>query len=129
MIRASARGGRDARLMFLAGHQMWDGPAEFFEAREVPEIRKVPALLRLDRLDAAIDALEKNTFAIGFFLEREIPPAGGEAGEALDKIVLGQVEERGKPADFFIAQSHLTWPSAAGGAALAFIEDRHGWLS
>jgi hypothetical protein len=52
----SERGWRcvDATLPFFGGHLHGFGSADFLEAREVPSVRKIAALVRLDGLDAAV---------------------------------------------------------------------------
>jgi hypothetical protein len=67
---------------------VWDGAAGFLEAREVPQVRKIPALLRLHRLDGTIVDVEEDTLATGFLFEGQATSILGEAGEALDELDL-----------------------------------------
>jgi len=52
----SERGWRgvDAAFPFFGGHLHGFGSADFLEAWEVPSVRKIAALVRLDGLDAAV---------------------------------------------------------------------------
>jgi len=107
-----------------------DGMAGFFKAGEIPQVRKLPALLRLHGLHGAILAFKKNALAVWFFQQRQTSVIMAQAGEPLDEIVLAQALERREPRDFLIGQAHLPRPAAAGRAALAFEENWHriGWL-
>jgi len=58
----------DPPVKFCRAQFNGNGSADLRGAREIPEIREIPALLRLDRLDHAIVARQKNAFAIGLFL-------------------------------------------------------------
>src|SRR5690606_38256384 len=77
---------------FMGADFARDGSAMLLEAGEVPQVGEVAALLRLDRLDAAILAVEEDAFAIGFVEQREAAAVGGQAGELLDEICLRQLE-------------------------------------
>jgi len=95
------------------------GAADFFKAGEVPFPGKIDALLRLDRLNGAAARLEKDAFAAGLVDQGKPLAVGLEAGEALDKIPLGQALERGDGRDFGFIQFHLARPPAAGAATPA----------
>jgi len=94
-------------------------------AGDVPEIRKIAALLGLRRLDGAIVAVEEDAFVVGLFDERQPAAVPRKAGELLDEIRLAEFFEGGNPGDFFRGQPHLSRPSATGRATLAFEKDRH----
>ena len=98
---------------------------DFFKSGEVPEVGKIAALLRLDRLHGAIVALEKYTGAIRLVLQHEPLSIGSQLEKSLDEFELGDALERHEPGDLFLSQPHLSRPPAAGGATLAFIENRH----
>jgi len=110
---------------FLLADEARKGVAGLLEAGKVPEVRKIAALLRLDGLHGAVFAVEKNAFAVWFFLQGQPAPVLPETGEILDEFVFADALERGEPRDFFIRQTHLPRPAAAGRAALAFIKNRH----
>ncbi len=60
--------------------------ADLVEPGEVPTARKIAALLRFDRLDGAIVAVQQNALAVWPFLEREPMPVCPEPGVCLDEI-------------------------------------------
>jgi hypothetical protein len=117
---------RDAALIFFLADFARNGVANFFEAGKIPKIRKFAAFLRFYRLDGAVVAFEKNAGAIGVFLERKTATICAQLCELLYEIVLAHALERRKPRDFGVIQEHLPRPAAAGGATLAFQENRHG---
>ena len=100
--------------------------ADLFETGKVPKVREIPASLRFDGLNRAIVAVEKNTRAIRLFLQYEPAPVVAQTGELLDEVVFAHVFERREPGDLGISHADLPRPTAAGGATLAFVEDRHG---
>jgi hypothetical protein len=99
--------------------------ADFFETREIPQIRKVAALLWFHRLHNAVLSVQKHTLVIGFFLQNQPPPVVPQARKLLNKIMLVHLHEDGETYDFVVRQAHLPRPPAAGGAALAFVKNRH----
>ena len=99
--------------------------ANFFKAREVPQIWKVTALLRFDGLHSTIISVEKNTFAVGFIHQGQSAPVGPETGIFLNEVEFAQLFKRGEPRDFSFAQSHLSRPAATGRASLAFVKNWH----
>lgn len=111
--------------VFFRAYNFGDGVADLFEAWEIPEIGKIAALLGLHGLDGAIVAGEKNAFAVRLVLERESLSIGAQAGEFLDEIEFGDALELREQGDFGVGQADLTGPSAAGGATLAFVKNRH----
>lgn len=112
-----------AMLVFV--HLAGDGVAEGFEAGEIPEVRKFPALLRLDRLHRAIVAIEEDAFAVWLVEQGQAVAIQGETGEALDELQLAQPAKGCEPGDLSPGQSHLSRPATAGRAALALEKDRH----
>lgn len=96
------------------------------KAREIPKVREIPALLRFNWLNRAIVAGEENAFAVGLIHHRQPAAIARQSGVLLNECVLGDVEVCGHAGDFAVLEAHLTWPPATGGAALAFVEDRHG---
>ena len=117
---------RDAALVFVRADFAGDRPADFLEAGEVPEVGKIAALLRLDRLDSAIDSFQKNASAIRFFLQGQPAPVPAQPGELLDELVFAAPFERSQPGDFGVRQPHLSRPAAAGRATLTLQKSRHG---
>lgn len=98
---------------------------------EVPLIGKTAALARLDRLNGAVDAVEKNALVIGFFDQRQALAIGTQAGEAFEEFIFGKGEVSGDGTDLVIFDAHIAWPTAAVSAALALKENswrrrRHG---
>lgn len=54
----------DAARKLFGAELKGNGLAEFFGAGKIPEIWKILALLRLDRLNRTIIAIQEHTFAI-----------------------------------------------------------------
>ncbi len=111
--------------MFLLADESRDGAAGFFKTGEIPEVRKIAALLRLDGLHGAIVAVQKNAAAVRLFLQRETAAIPTQPRKLLDELGFVQTLERGEPRDFRLRQTHLARPAAAGRAALTFIKNRH----
>ncbi len=99
--------------------------ANLLEAGEIPEIRKVAALLRLHGLHGATFSFQKDTLAVGLFLQRQPAAIPAQPSELLDEIGFAQALEISEPGDFRIRQAHLPRPATAGRAALAFEKDGH----
>lgn len=112
--------------IIFGAHDVGPGAAYFFEAGKIPEIWKIPALLRLHRLHGAVISLEKNTGAIRLLLQRQALPVTAQSREALDELELAQMKESSHPRDRGIVHAHLPGPTTARGATLALVEDRHG---
>ena len=100
--------------------------ADLFKTGKVPKVRKIPASLRFDGLNRAILAVEKNTRTIRLCLQYEPTAVVAQPGELLDEVVFAHVFERRELGDLGISHADLPRPTAAGGATLAFVEDRHG---
>ncbi len=115
----------DQSLICFITHAARKGATHLLEAGKVPAVRKIPALLRLHGLNRAIVALEEDAFAVWFFLQRQSAAVVAQPHEALNEVVLAQTLERGEPGDFRFRHAHLPGPATAGGATLAFVEDRH----
>jgi hypothetical protein len=96
-----------------------------FEAREVPQIRKLAALARLDGLNGAIVAIEENTFAVLLVLQCQAAPILAQPRVSLNEINFAQPEKRRETSDLRFIQADLAGPSATRGAALTFIKNRH----
>ncbi len=99
--------------------------ADLFKPRKTPQIRKIPALLGLDRLHCAIVAFQKNTAAIRLFDQGQPLSIGSQPGELLDEVVFADLFMPRHPGDFQSSQADLPRPATAGRAALAFIENWH----
>ena len=87
-------------LIFLLAHLARNGAAGFLETGKIPEIGKFTALLRLDRLDGAIVALQKKATAVRFFQQGQSAAIPAQPGELLDEIVFADAFERREPGDF-----------------------------
>jgi len=64
-----------------------NGLADLFESREIPEIGKLTALLRLHSLNAALAIVEMGAFSVGFVGESEAFSIGLEARVLLNEFV------------------------------------------
>jgi hypothetical protein len=121
--------GDEPRKFFIADEAR-NGMASFLEAWKIPEIRKIAALLRLDRLHGAIFAVEKNALTILFFLQGKSATIPAQPRKLLDEIIFADTFKRGEPRDFFVPQTHLPRPAATGRATLAFVKNWHlKWMS
>ena len=76
------------------------GHADVAPAGEVPGVGKIAALLRFDWLNPAVLPIEKNAGAVGLVDEGKAVAVGAEAGVALDKIILREVQMAGDGGDF-----------------------------
>jgi len=85
-------------------------------------------LLWLYGLDGAIVVDEEDARAAGLFLQGQSATIVGEPRETLDEVLLAQFIKRRQSGDLLVRQPNLTGPAAAGGAALAIVEDAHGGL-
>lgn len=112
-------------LKLLCSDHSRNGMTDFFETGEIPEIRKITALLRLDRLHRAVVALEKNTFAVRLVLQCQSLSIMAQVQERLDKIELAHSLEFRQTTDLCVGQAHLSRPPTAGGASLTFVKNRH----
>lgn len=116
---------RQAPCVFRGADFAGNRVTDFFEAGKIPEIGKLAALLRLDRLDRAIVAFQKNTGAVRLFPQGQSAAIPTQAGELLDEFVFADALEGGEPRDFRIRQTHLPRPATTGRATLTFEENRH----
>ena len=116
----------DQFLECLFADLAWDGVADLFKAGEVPQVGELAALEGLDWLYSAIVSVEENAFPIRLIFQGEAAAIAGEPGEALNELMLRKSFELRNARDFRIREAHLPGPPAAGGAALAFVENRHG---
>jgi len=121
----TARGLRNQTPVIFILHPAWDGVADFSETGKVPEIWKVPALLRLDRLNRAIVSLEENASAVRLFSQNQTTAIRTQAHEALNELVLGKALVHGQTRQLGFGHPHLSGPTAASGATPAFVKDRH----
>ena len=106
-------------------HHSRDGVANLLRSREIPEVREIAALLRLDGLHGAVIGVQKNATAVRLFLQGQTATIPAQPSELLDEVGLAHAIERGEPRNFLIRQAHLTRPAAAGRATLAFVKNRH----
>lgn len=123
-------GGRFDSLAPLLGRDLTrNGLTDFLEAREVPQVREVAALLRLDGLNAAIVSIQELALAVGLFQQGEAFAVGPQSRVPFNKFSLIQSEVSRDAGDFRVRQSYLARPAAARRAALAFVENRHPRIS
>ena len=115
----------DSLHVFIKVHEVRPGVALLFKAGKTPEIRKIPALLRLDRLDGALNSIKKKTFAVFLFNQRKAVSVTSQLGEALDELVLGNSLVRRQPPNLLFTHAHVTRPTATRCASLAFVIDWH----
>lgn len=99
-----------------------------FKAGEIPEIWEIAALLRLDRLHRAVVAGKEDAFAVGLFRQSQAAAVRTQAGETLNELRFRHVKMTCQLCDFTVGEFDLARPAAAGGAALAFVKDRHAGL-
>ena len=104
---------------------MGNGAADLLEAGKIPEVGEFTALARLDRLNDTIPIVEEDAFAVWLINKRESLAIPGEAGVLLDEVELAYAQVRCEPGNLAIAEANFTRPATAGGAAIAFVEDRH----
>ena len=90
---------------------------------EIPTIGETGALVRLDRINPAGIAIEHDALVSGLLDERKPLPVAAQTGVSIDELLDCQVEIRGDVNDFMCLQSHIPRPFAAGGTALANIEN------
>jgi len=102
---------------------------DLFESGKVPEIRKIAALLRLDRLDRTIVAHEKFALTIGLFAQRQPATVRPQPGMVGNEVGLPEAKVGGNPRDLRVGQAHLARPPATRRATLAFVENRHTPIS
>ena len=114
-----------AARVFVLADLAREGAAGLLEAGEIPEIRKIAALLRFDRLHRAVFAVRKNALAVRFFHQRQAAPVVAQPRELLDELIYDHALERREPRDFRVGQTHLARPAAAGRATLTFQKYRH----
>jgi hypothetical protein len=115
----------DQALKLLLADLARNRVADFLETGEIPKIRKIAALLRLHRLNRAVVASEENALPVGLVPQGQSAPVCAQPRVSLDEFVLAELEEGGEARDGLIIQPHLSGPPATGGAALAFVENRH----
>ena len=99
--------------------------ADFFESREVPEVRKITTLLWFDRLHRAIIAFEENAFTVRLVFQDKSLSIVAKLKELLHEVELAELFERSEAGNLFITQAHLPGPSTTGRATLAFVKNRH----
>lgn len=94
--------------------------------RKIPLIRKAATLSRFDRVDGALDAIQKNALSVLFFDQRKASSILTKGGELGHKIVNAHVLELGDGLQIFLRQDHLPRPTAAVSTTLTLIENRIG---
>ncbi len=117
--RHPAIGGSGIRPGRIHRHQ--NGLTTPAPAFEIPRIGETPALGGLHLLQAAVDAIEEKTFAIGLFDQGKSPPGHPETGELFHKERFGNFEMSGDGSDLFRRNLHVTRPTAAVATPLALI--------
>ena len=94
--RAPRRRHHESAILFLR-NQVGQRTARLLEAGEVPQVRKVPALLRLHWLHGAVLTVEEDAFAIRLVHQRQAAPVGAQPRELLDELVLAHAAKGGCP--------------------------------
>ena len=105
----------------------WDGAAMCVSLGMPPQVREIPALLRLHGLNGAIVTGKKHAHTIRLLLQGKAASVMGQAREALNEVVFAQPLKCGEAGHFRICEPHLAGPAAAGRATLAIVKDRHGF--
>jgi len=129
LLNSPPRGRLNPPPEFLHRNLARDGVADFLEAGEVPEIRKVTALLWLHRLDRAVVADEEFAFAVRLFQQRKSLPIRAQPRVPGNEVSFAEAEMRGDAGNLCLRQAHLPRPPATRRATLTFIEDRHALIS
>lgn len=115
----------DAAFVFRRADFTRNGVAGLLEAGKIPKVRKFAALLRLDGLDGAAFAFQKNARAIRLFLQCQPTPVMAQPGELLNEVGFAQALEHCESRDFRFRQTHLPRPATTGRTTLAFEKDGH----
>jgi hypothetical protein len=76
--------------------------ANLFEAREIPEVGKVSALLRFDRLHGAVVSVQEYALVIRLFLQGQALSVLPQARELLNEIELAYVLKSSETGNFGI---------------------------
>ena len=121
LIRGEAHPGSLSHIFNLRRHC----PADLLEARKIPPVREVAALLGLHRLYNAVASFEEYTLTVWLVLERQSAPIFTEPRVTLNEVELAHAEKSGHSGDLFIAQPHLPRPATALGATNTFVMNRH----
>ena len=92
---------------------------------EVPFIREIPALLRFDRLNAAALRGQHAAGAITIvgINERQATPVALQAAIAVNKCLFAHAEIGCNGCYVLIRQADVSFPAAAGSAALTGVDD------
>lgn len=96
-----------------------------FKAGEVPQIRKITALLRLHGLHGTVVAFEKNALTIGLLRQRKAAAILPQSCVTLNELVLRDQLQICHPGNLAVAKTYLARPPTTGGASLTFMEDWH----
>jgi hypothetical protein len=87
-------------------------------------MRKIPALLRLDRLNpACVIGVQHNARPIWSIDERQATAIALQVAEFIDKVDLVHTKIGCYGRDIVISQTHIAFPTAACATALARVDD------
>lgn len=100
-------------------------PTHLLKSRKIPQVWKIAALLRLDCIHNAIVALQKNTFACWLILQGQSASIRRQTRVLLHEVKFREAQKRRQARDLRLGQSHLPRPTAARGATITLIENRH----
>ena len=90
---------------------------------------EIPALLRLDRLNpACVIGVQHNARPIWSIDERQATAIALQVAEFIDKVDLVHTKIGSYSCNIFISQTHIAFPTAAGTATLAGMDDGFRWL-
>ncbi len=73
-------------------------------------------------MNAAGMAVQHDALVIFFFDQRKALSVRAQTSEAIEKLLLGQLQESGDAGDFLFLESHIARPLATCRAALALIK-------
>ena len=116
---------KDRRRIFIAAHNDCLGAASTLKPREIPQVRKITALLWFYTINPTVISFEKNALPIRFVLKRKSLPIACQPCKFLHEVEFADVQKLRRPRDLGIAQPYLPGPAAARGATIAFEKYRH----
>ena len=97
----------------------FSGHANVAPTGKIPGVGEVAALLRFDRLNPAVLAVQEDAGAVRLIDQGQATAIGSQPGVLLDKIILFQAKVPGNGVDLLFGNLHVPRPAATVGAALA----------
>jgi hypothetical protein len=92
---------------------------------EIPKIRKIAALLRFHRLNAATASLQKDALPVLLVFECQALAVLTKAREFVDESGFFGPEMPADPGDLLAREGNVPGPTATGGTPLAFVKGGH----